>query len=56
MSYHHAGVIVEDGAQDRFEGSVLGANLGPMHEVADPEVIDIIHLVGFSHIGAGLAG
>jgi len=52
MTHHHAGVIIKDSAQDRLDGAVVGADLGAVHEVADPEVIDIVHLKSFAHIGA----
>jgi hypothetical protein len=52
MAHHHAGVIVEDGAQDGFDRAVVGADGRAVHEVAHPQVIDVIHLEGFAHIGA----
>ncbi|RLB13914.1 MAG: hypothetical protein DRG63_09410 [Deltaproteobacteria bacterium] len=30
----------------------MGADLGAVHEVTDPEVINIVHFKGFAHIGA----
>ena len=30
------------------------ADLWAVHEVTDPEIVYIVHLIGFSHIGAGL--
>ena len=49
--------IIEDGAEDGF-GRVRGggADLGAMHEVADPEIIDVVHFVGLADIGALLPG
>ena len=52
MADHHAGVIIDDGAEDGFGRAVVGADLGAMHEIRDPEVVDVIHLEGFAHIGA----
>ena len=52
MADHHAGVVVDDGAQDGLDRAVVGADLRAVHEVADPEVVDVIHLKGFAHIGA----
>jgi hypothetical protein len=52
MPDHHAGVIVEDGAQDGFDRAVVGADRRAVHEVSDPQVINIVHLEGFAHIAA----
>jgi len=45
-------VIVEDGAQNGLDRAVVGADGRAVHEVTDPEVIDIIDLEGFAHIAA----
>jgi hypothetical protein len=52
LADHQAGVIIQDGAEDGFGGAVAGADLRAMEEVADPQVIDVVHFVGFAHIGA----
>ena len=55
MADHHAGVIIDDGAEDGLGHAVRvirGTDLGAVHEVRDPEVIDVVHFVGFAHIGA----
>jgi hypothetical protein len=54
MAHHHAGVIIDDGTKDGLDGSIGGADLWAVHEVTDPEVVYIVHLIGFSHISAGL--
>jgi len=54
MAHHHAGVVVDDGAQDGLKRSVVGTDLGSVHEVADPQLIEVVHLVGLSGIGAFL--
>ena len=57
MSCHHPGVIVEDGAKDSFFGAfgmIDGFYGGAVHEVTDPKVVDIVHFISLSHIGACL--
>jgi hypothetical protein len=53
MSHHHAGVVIENGTEDGLDGSIGGADLWAVHEVTDPEIIYIVHLIRFSHICAG---
>jgi hypothetical protein len=31
-------------------------HLGAVHEVGDPQLVDMIHFKGFAHIGAGIHG
>jgi hypothetical protein len=53
MAHQHAGVIIEDGAKDGFSRAFLvSGDLRAVHEVADPELVYVIHLVGLSLIGA----
>jgi hypothetical protein len=55
MTHDESGVVVDDGAQDGLGGAVvLGEDPGSVHEVADPEVVDVFHLVGLSEVGAFL--
>jgi hypothetical protein len=54
MAHHHAGVVIEDSTEDGLDGSIGVADLWAVHEVTDPKVVYIVHLIGFSHIGAGL--
>ena len=56
MTDHHAGVVIEDGAEDRFGGTIPGADLGTMHEIRDPEIVDVVHFVGLTHIDPALEG
>lgn len=57
MAHDDAGVIVDDGAEDGLGGSVLfGEDARSVHEVADPEVVDVFHLVGLALVGALLDG
>jgi len=51
MAHHHTGVIIDDGAEDGLRRAIRGADLGPVHEVRDPEIIDVVHFVGLAHIG-----
>jgi len=51
MTDHHAGVVIEDGAEDGFGRAIGGADLGAMHEIGDPEIVDVIHFVGLAYIG-----
>ncbi len=51
MAHDHAGVVIEDGAEDRLGRAMSGADLGAMHEIRDPEIIDVFDFVGFTHIG-----
>jgi len=51
MADHHPGVIIEDGTKDGLGRAISGANLGAMHEIRDPEVVDVIHFIGLAHIG-----
>ena len=48
MSDDHAGVIVDNGAKDGLVGAVLELHLGAVEEVAYPEVVDIVQLIGFA--------
>ena len=57
VAHDDTGVVVDNGAEDGLGGAVLvGGNAGPVHEVADPEVVDVFHLVGLSPVGAALYG
>jgi hypothetical protein len=56
MAHHHAGVVIEDGAEDGLSRAIRGADLGSVHEVRDPEIIDVVHFVGLAHIGSILEG
>lgn len=51
MTDHHTGVVIEDGAEDGFGRAIGSADLGAMHEIRDPEIVDVIHFVGLAHIG-----
>jgi hypothetical protein len=54
MSRHHAGVVIEDGAEDGLgETFLVRGDLGAVHEVANPEVVYVFHLICLSLIGAG---
>jgi hypothetical protein len=50
----HAGVIIEDGAEDGLGRAVSDPDLGAVHEVCDPQVVDVFNFVGFSDVGSGL--
>ena len=57
MTHHHAGMIVEDSAKDGFVGAfamIVGLYGGSVHKVTNPQVVDVVHFIGLSHIGAGL--
>jgi hypothetical protein len=56
MPHDHAGVVIEDGAKDGLGRAIPGADLGTMHEIRDPEIVDIVHFVGLAHIGPLLKG
>ena len=56
MSHDHTGVVIEDGAEDGLGRAVGGADLGAMHEIRDPEIIDVLYFVGLAHIGPILEG
>jgi len=56
MAHHHAGVVIEDGTEDGLGRAIRGADLGAMHEIRDPEIVDVIHFVGLAHIGPILEG
>jgi len=49
-------VIIKDGTEDGLGRAIRGANLGAMHEIRDPEIVDIFDFVGLVHIGAILEG
>jgi len=51
MTHHHAGVVIEDGTEDGLGRAVRGADLGPVHEIRDPEIVDVVDFVGLAHIG-----
>ena len=51
MTDHHAGVVIEDGAEDGLGRAIGGADLGAVHEIRDPEIVDVVHFVGLAHIG-----
>ena len=51
MTHHHTGVVIEDGTEDGFGRAIRHADLGAMHEIRDPEIVDVIHFVGLAHIG-----
>ena len=52
MTHQHAGRIVEDDAQDGFGRAVVRADGRSVHEVADPQVIDIVHLEDIGDVDA----
>ena len=52
MAHHHAGVVIEDGAEDGLGRAMGGTDLGAVHEVRDPEVIDVFDFVGLAYIGS----
>ena len=59
MSCDHSGVIIKDSAKDGFFGALAvmaGFYEGAVHEVADPEVVDIVYFIGLSDISSGLDG
>jgi hypothetical protein len=49
-------VVIEDGAQDGLDRAVVRADRRAVHEVAEPQIIDIVYLEGFAHIGAFFGG
>ncbi len=51
MAHYHTGVVIEDGAEDGLGRAIRGTDLGAVHEIRDPEVIDVIHFIGLAHIG-----
>jgi hypothetical protein len=51
MTHDHPGVVIEDGTKDGLGRAIPGANLGAMHEIRDPEVVDVIHFISLTHIG-----
>jgi len=51
MTNHNAGVVIEDSAEDSLGRAICGADLGTMHKICDPEIIDVIHFIGLAHIG-----
>jgi hypothetical protein len=50
MTDYHTGVVIEDGTENGLGRAVPDANLRTMHEIRDPEIVDVIHFVGLSHI------
>jgi hypothetical protein len=48
----HPGMIIQDGTEDGFTGTIEIADRRAMHKVTDPEVVDIIGFEGFTEIGA----
>jgi len=50
MADHHAGMIVDDGAEDGFGKPAGGVDLGTVHEVAHPKLVYVIDLEGLAHI------
>ena len=54
MSHHHAGMIIEDGTEDSLDGAVGRSDFWAVHKVADPQLVDVVQFIGFSHICAGL--
>jgi hypothetical protein len=52
VSYYHTGVIIEDGTEDGLGYTSWGFDLGSVHEVADPQVVDMIDLEGLTDIAS----
>jgi len=38
-------------AQRMLGGTIPGADLGAMHEIRDPEIVDVFDFVSLAHIG-----
>ena len=53
-SDHHPGVIIDDGTEYGLLGAFDAQHPGTMHEVTDPQIVDVVHLIGLSDIGSGL--
>ena len=49
-------MIIYNGTKDGFDGAIEIADLRAVHEVADPEVIDIVDLKSFAPIGSEFDG
>ena len=52
MTDHHSGVVIDDGAQDGLDRSPSGFNSGTVHEIADPQLVDIILLESLADIAS----
>jgi hypothetical protein len=51
MADHPAGMIINDGAEDGLGRAIRGEDLRPVHEIRDPEIVDVVHFIGFARIG-----
>jgi len=51
IAHYHTRVVIEDGTEDGFGRAIRRADLGAMHEVRDPEIVDVVYFVGLAHIG-----
>jgi hypothetical protein len=51
MTDHHAGVVIQDGTENGLGRAIPGTNLRAMHEICDPEIVDVFDFIGLAHIG-----
>lgn len=54
MAYHHPGVIVKDRTENGPDHPLrmMGrADLGTMHKIRNPELVDMVHFIGLPPIG-----
>jgi len=50
MTGDHPAVIIDDGAQNGLMRPLVDQHPGAMHEIADPQIIDMAGFISFSNI------